>query len=102
MGGYKGLVLSITPIEETKVQCDFFNEFDFVRCWGLIVAGVEVEDLTLDNVSDIPNLSVGVSCGIREGSIHSAFYLWAYWSGCESFAHVRRYAWDDIKVSIFL
>lgn len=93
MGGYKGLVLSMNPKVETNRECDLFNKFDFVGCWGLIVAGVEVKDLTLDNVSDIPNLCVGVSCGIREGSINSALYLWAYWSGCESFAHVPRYAW---------
>ena len=93
MGGYKGLVLSMSPKAETNGKRDLFNVFDFIGCWGLIVAGVEVKDLTLDNVPNILNLSVGVSCGIRKGSDDSALYLWAYWSGCESFAHVRRYAW---------
>tara|TARA_A200000159_G_scaffold105854_2_gene98538 strand:+ start:1240 stop:1425 length:186 start_codon:yes stop_codon:yes gene_type:complete len=61
MGGYKGLLVSIIPKGETNVQSDFFNVCEFAECWLLIVAGVEVEDLTLDNVSDFLDLSVRVS-----------------------------------------
>ena len=55
------MLVSIIPKGETNVQSDFFNVCEFAECWLLIVAGVEVEDLTLDNVSDFLDLSVRVS-----------------------------------------
>ena len=43
------------------LQGHFINEVVFFGCWGLIVAGVEVEYFTLNDVTDGLNLGVRVS-----------------------------------------